>query len=181
MRATRKGHSLRLVRSLLFALPLVLLIGCAGPTPSPRMPAEVPTTLPSEEEAARVRVDATEAIPPQVEETRIAESEPESAPPAAPVPVPEREPEPAEVLAPAEISGYRVQVLATSSKTMAQKHAARLRPRFDDKVYVDYEGLLYKVRIGDCATQQEAEELRRRALDLGQEGAFVINAKVTPR
>ncbi len=181
MRATRKGHSLQLVRPLLYVLSLVLLIGCAGPPPSPRMPPEVPTTLPSEEEAARVREGASEAIPPQVEETRIAETEPDRALPPPPAPAPVIEPEPAPVTTSADIQGFRVQVFATSSKTLAQQHAARLRPRFDEKVYVDYEGLLYKVRIGDCATLQQAKELRRQTLDLGQEGAFVVSAKVSPR
>ena len=48
-------------------------------------------------------------------------------------------------------------------------------------VYVEHEGLLYKVQVGDCLSRDEAETLRREAVGLGLEGAFIVDALVNTR
>jgi hypothetical protein len=49
---------------------------------------------------------------------------------------------------------------------------------FADPVYVTADGALYKVQVGNCATHEQADALRRTALALGYEGAFVVEALI---
>lgn len=95
----------------------------------------------------------------------------------------------------AEVAGYRVQVLATLDPTEAQAMEARLRNWWsrrsgmlspdstlpaEMKVYRLYRQPYYRIRIGDLARREEAEELLSmvsRAFD----GAFVVPDRVTIR
>lgn len=145
-------------------MPVALLVfylgkGCASKSPPP--PPMYPSTLPSEEEARRVRREAREALA----QPRAAQAEP-SSPDSAAKPQPRL------------IDGYRVQILATSEEARAQRAADAVRSRLGEAAYVEYEGLLYKVRIGDCASWTEAERLRKRLLDAGFEGAFIVRTRI---
>jgi cell division septation protein DedD len=154
-------------------------IGCAQ-KPVPRVPPEIPTALPSEEEAQRVRETTRETIPllPQGERGLGGEDLP---PPPADTTQAAVAPEPA---APAEAQtryGYRVQLFATSREDLARQRAEEYQKLFEEKVYVEYEGLLYKVRVGDCLSHEEASALRRKAVGLGHTGAFTVDTQVNVR
>ena len=155
----------------IICLSLLLLIatGCSQ-KPVPQIPPEIPTALPSEEEAQRVREETRETIPllPQGER----DLELEEAPPAEEV---ELSAEPQTRL------GYRVQLFATSREELAKSRAAEFQEQFDEKVHIEYEGLLYKVRVGDCLSRDEARALRRKAVGLGYDGAFAVDTQVNVR
>ena len=166
---TRRRSGRALVPALLVGIAAILLAsgGCGRRTASPPVPPDVPHTLPSEEEAQRIREGAPEAIP--VPAGEGAAARPDSAP-AAPVPD-EAGTRP----------GYRVQVFATADPALAEKRAGEMRELFEEEVYVEFDGELFKVRVGDCTSRDEAANLRRRALGFGLEGAFVVDARVRER
>jgi cell division septation protein DedD len=153
--------------------------GCAQKQ-VPRVPPEIPTALPSEEEAQRVRETTRETIPllPQGERGMGGEDLP-------PPPVDTTEaPTAPQPVTPAEAQtryGYRVQLFATSREDLARQRAEEYQKLFDEKVYVEYEGLLYKVRVGDCLSHDEASALRRKAVGLGHTGAFTVDTQVNVR
>ena len=154
---------------------LLVLAGCGG-KPAPRVPPDLPQTLPSEEEAQKVRKGAREAIPilPEGERGLSGEDLPrgvEAAEPAA---------ESAEAQLPKRY-GYRVQLFATSKRELAEERADEFRQLFDENVYVEFEGILYKVRVGDCLGRDDADALRRRAVGLGLEGVFIVDTLVFVR
>ncbi len=154
----------------MIGLAAILLAGgaCGRKAAPPRAPTDLPTRLPSEEEARRVREDARDAIP-LLPEGERGLGEEDLPPTAGEGEVPE---------AGATRYGYRVQVFATSDPELAEARAEEVRELFDERVYVEYEGLLYKVRVGDCPGRDEATALRRRVVGYGFEGAFIVDTQV---
>ena len=135
-------------------------------------PVEEEVTLPPVEE--EVTLPPPEEKPPVVEE-EVAVTPPvtEEAPPPPPPP-PTTE-------APRQVLGFRVQIFASSTEKGAQKVAQDAKSAFTEAVYVDYEVPYYKVRIGDCLTRGEARELRKRAIQLGYRGAFIVETEINLR
>ena len=81
-----------------------------------------------------------------------------------------------------QINGFRVQILATSNIETASLTEQEAADRFDKlghKTYLLFEAPLYKLRLGDCKTRQEAEQLREQALNFGYSGAFIVKTKIT--
>jgi hypothetical protein len=81
-----------------------------------------------------------------------------------------------------QMSGFRVQILATSNIETASLTEQEASDRFDklgQKTYLLFEAPLYKIRLGDCKTRQEAEQLREQALNFGYSGAFIVKTKIT--
>lgn len=152
------------------ALLLLTAIGC-GRQSAPRVPPDLPQTMPSAEEAQRAREDAREAIPILPEGERGLGRE--DLPPGAQATGEETEHP--------QRYGYRVQLFATSDRELAEEQAAEYRQTFDESIYVVFEGILYKVRAGDCVSRDEADALRREAIGLGCEGAFIIDTLVYVR
>jgi hypothetical protein len=79
-------------------------------------------------------------------------------------------------VSPPRSAAWSVQLLASSSLSVARERAGALAPYFPEPLSVDPVAGLFKVRVGRCATRGEAEALRRKALDLGLRGAFVVPA-----
>jgi hypothetical protein len=167
---------------ILLVIVLGMAIGCSSRQPAPQPAPDLPTLLPSEEEARQVREGARQAVP------ALPEGERGMGPDDLP-PTPEVRPggsageEP--VVPPREDAaeavkrlGYRVQIYAASDRELAQQRATEFEQYFDEKVYVIAEGLLYKIRIGNCVSRDEAEALRQKALSMGYEGAFVVSTTV---
>lgn len=145
---------------------LVLLLVAGGGCSSRRAhsaPPETPTQLPSEEEAERARGATREAIPVL----------PQGARDVSGGDVPSAAGDDGELR-----PGYRVQLFATADRELAEAHATEAREFFDEPVYVKAEGVLYKVHVGDCASRDEADALRRKALGLGHAGAFIVDALI---
>lgn len=85
---------------------------------------------------------------------------------------------------PAETVGYRVQIGAFEFETGkwggAQLWASQARAKFTEPVYVEFDAGLYKVRVGDLVTREEADILKAKAIQLGYAGAFVAETTITP-
>ena len=69
---------------------------------------------------------------------------------------------------------YRVQLHATTSKSVAEQRLESLARYFDEPLTIDYEGGLYKLRLGRYKSREDAEDARRSATSLGLEDAFVV-------
>lgn len=83
------------------------------------------------------------------------------------------EKEPPRVEEDASRMGYRVQIFATSSLEKAEAVAKQARAVFSERVYVEYSAPLYRVRVGDFSTKEQALELKEKAVQAGYEGAWV--------
>jgi len=79
---------------------------------------------------------------------------------------------------PAEVLGYRVQIFATTSQESADRLAEEARAKLIEGVYIEYLPPFYKVRVGDCLTQQEAQNLKERIINAGFQDAFVVETKI---
>lgn len=74
--------------------------------------------------------------------------------------------------------GYRVQIGAFTENGRAEERAEELQDLFREPIYVVHEGLLYKVQLGDFVSRDKADSARRRAIDLGLSGAFVVDTMI---
>ena len=65
---------------------------------------------------------------------------------------------------PVETAGYRVQIYSSNHQQMAKLEAMRLEKEMQEKldvpVYVSYTPPFWKVRLGDFATYEEAQEFK---------------------
>lgn len=144
--------------------------GCAGSRPAPP-PPDLPTAMPSEEERARTAPGAPSALPAPPIAIGPSGSLPPPASPADSLLTPE--PQNAR-------PGYSVQLLATGDPRFALERTREYREIFGLPVHVRQEGVLYKIRVGECRTREEAEALRRQALALGYADAFIVEAPIAP-
>lgn len=93
-------------------------------------------------------------------------------------------PAPADIPVPEEnqqVEGFRVQLFATNfieKATLEKKEAEYLFAEDQVAVYVEFDSPMYKVRVGDCQTRNEAENLRRLARRKGYPTAFIVKTKV---
>lgn len=76
------------------------------------------------------------------------------------------------------ILGFRVQVFATASKAKADEEAMEARAKLAEKAYVEFIPPLYKVRVGNCLTQKDAQDLKQRAIDKGYKTAFIVETRI---
>lgn len=76
------------------------------------------------------------------------------------------------------MQGYRVQLLATGDEPQAREAQKSAIFRFEEGVYLVFEAPLYKLRIGDCQTRREAEELRQKAVRNGFHDAWIVPSKI---
>lgn len=190
------------VRGGAIALVAVAILGCAGPRRTvPLPPAEADLTEPRPAPAGGVEIPLPpgaerlypsedprnapvpgqgEAFPPPsgaVPPPRPAASAPSpSAPPAARSAPPAAAP--ARAGARSGRSTFLVQVFASGSHETAGRRAEALSARFDRPVVIEEERGLFKVRIEAPGGRESAEELRRRAVELGFRDAFVIERSV---
>jgi hypothetical protein len=76
------------------------------------------------------------------------------------------------------VQGFRVQLLATGDESQAREAQKSAIFRFEEGVYLAFEPPLYKLRIGDCRTRKEAEELRQKAIRNGFDDAWIVPSKI---
>jgi hypothetical protein len=85
------------------------------------------------------------------------------------------------IIALKEITGFRVQILATKNIETASLFEQEASERFghlDHKTYLIFEAPLYKIRIGDCKERTQAEELRDLAMQYGYRESFIVKSKI---
>jgi hypothetical protein len=80
-----------------------------------------------------------------------------------------------------EVTGFRVQILATKNIETASLFEQEASERFghlDHKTYLIFEAPLYKIRLGDCKERPQAEELRDLAMQYGYRESFIVKTKI---
>jgi hypothetical protein len=80
-----------------------------------------------------------------------------------------------------EITGFRVQILATKNIETASLFEQEASERFEamgHHTYLIFEAPLYKIRLGDCQERSEAETLRDTALEYGYRESFIVKCKI---
>jgi hypothetical protein len=79
---------------------------------------------------------------------------------------------------PKTIPGFRVQVFASTSQVNAERVLQEARTLLGEKTYLEFTPPLYKVRVGNFLTQQEALSLKDRAIEKGYKAAFVVETDI---
>jgi len=105
-----------------------------------------------------------------------------SAPPSLPTSMPSEEearrvqPGAGEAIPKPEPAGavFRVQLLATADRALAERRAAEYGAELGAPARIDAEGALFKVRVGEYARREDAEALQARARARGHAEAFVV-------
>ncbi len=69
--------------------------------------------------------------------------------------------------------GYRVQIFTTENAAVADSFANQAERKLDMPVYKVYSPPYYKIRIGNCGTLDEAEELEKEIIKAGFE-TFIV-------
>jgi rare lipoprotein A len=141
----------------------------SSPTYDPQREAASPPPPAVEPEAA-----GTATPPPNLEvpeparfdgpEVRVQDL-PASAPPAAAAP-------------PATTTsggGYRVQVLASTDRSAAERLRREIETRLGEPVTVVYQAPHYKVRVGDCPTSEACRDLQERLRQSGYETVWIVS------
>jgi len=80
-----------------------------------------------------------------------------------------------------EINGFRIQILATNNiekASLAEQVAAERFKYEGHKTYLLFEAPLYKIRVGDCKTRQEADNVQALAKKYGYAEAFLVKSKI---
>lgn len=154
-----------------------LALGCAGGRPASKPVQDDKATyrLESEgqvaldESAIRREVDRVD----EFEEAPVAESA---------LPVEDVEViEPAVTAAPASsgsMPGYRVQIFASGSRTSAEAVRQAVASALDLSAYVEQVDGIYKVRVGDCPSRPEAEDVLQRCRRAGYSDAWIVSSSV---
>jgi len=81
-----------------------------------------------------------------------------------------------------EVNGFRVQIIATQNlekATLLEEEAKSQFAMSGHKTYLIFEAPLYKIRLGDFTTRNQADELKIQALRYGYREAFIVRTKVT--
>ncbi len=78
----------------------------------------------------------------------------------------------------AQETGWRVQIFNTNSKSKAQEKKLEIEDKLGLTVYEKYEPPYFKLRVGNCATRDEAEELLDEIQDHGFKDAWIVQSKI---
>jgi len=74
--------------------------------------------------------------------------------------------------------GYRVQLFASGEQENAKTYEMEVEMRLGIATYLEYLDGMYKVRVGDCRTRQEAENLRDQCRAAGYQDAWIVSTVV---
>ncbi len=80
---------------------------------------------------------------------------------------------------PGIVRGYRVQVSLSDDLREASRVMAEARERFEQEVYLEYDAPYYKVRVGDCSTERQGEELLQIARRIGYPDAWLVRTIIS--
>jgi hypothetical protein len=79
---------------------------------------------------------------------------------------------------PKTIDGFRVQVFVSVTEQVAEGARRAAEERLGVPAYVEWLEGMYKVRVGDCATREEATVLLRRCRETYYSDAYIVEAQV---
>jgi hypothetical protein len=74
--------------------------------------------------------------------------------------------------------GFRIQIYATRDLEKARNVAESARQLFNEKTYIEYQEPLYKVRIGDYPTREQAERMLYKVTSSGFEDAWLVETTI---
>lgn len=162
-----------------------LLPGSLDPSEeiTPEELASIPEPVPAATRAAAAApVTPVPKASAEVVEPRSAGGEGFPAPatassPSAPAPSSSPAPEPT----PPAVGGpwiWRVQILATPDRALAERVAREAEERLGTTSRVDSEPPLHKVRLGGFGSEGDAQILKQRAVEMGYPGAFRVKIRV---
>lgn len=76
-------------------------------------------------------------------------------------------------------TGYRVQICAVSDEDKARQVQREAILKFvNEDIYLIYDTPYYKVRVGNCATRLDADQLQQLATQKGFDDAWVVRTKI---
>ena len=78
------------------------------------------------------------------------------------------------------IEGFRVQVLATSSRENADRLRDELAIEYGKDIYIVFEAPNYKVRIGNFIDRRQAENSRLELIKKGYLSSWIIRTRIEP-
>jgi len=91
-----------------------------------------------------------------------------------PAPSPTPRPTPATPAAAGSTSGFRVQILAASDAAAAEQARADVESRLGLRAYVRFEAPYYKVRVGNCITNDDCQRLQDQLRTAGFATLWVV-------
>ncbi len=80
--------------------------------------------------------------------------------------------------APEMVDGFRVQIISTTDEITAREIRKHAILKQDMDVYLIFDSPYYKVRVGNCLTRSEADELQELLVKKGFLNAWVIRTRV---
>lgn len=80
--------------------------------------------------------------------------------------------------APAQIRGFRVQLISTRNEEEARAVMRNAIISFAEPVYRDYDNPYYKIRVGDFKSRYDASKVQAQAIELGFQEAWVVRALI---
>jgi cell division septation protein DedD len=76
------------------------------------------------------------------------------------------------------MDGFRIQVFATGDEETAEAVREAGELKLGLPVYTEFVDGLYKIRVGNCPTREEAETLLKRCKDVGYGDAWIVETRV---
>jgi len=80
--------------------------------------------------------------------------------------------------APKTVDGFRVQVFASQSQDVAEAARRTAAARLGIPAYLEFVDGLYKVRVGDCRTREEAEGVLATCRSVFYKDAWIVETQV---
>lgn len=79
------------------------------------------------------------------------------------------------------VPGYRIQVFATGIRESAEQVKIAVETAIGERAYVERVDGIFKVRVGDCRSRPEAEDLLQRCRAAGYGDAWIVSSQVVYR
>jgi len=76
--------------------------------------------------------------------------------------------------------GFRVQLISTREEAEARLLRRDALLAFEENVYLIYDDPYYKLRVGDCLSRYEADQLQEAAVERGFLESWVVRTMVKP-
>jgi SPOR domain len=76
------------------------------------------------------------------------------------------------------VEGWRIQVMSLSTRTYAEQAARRISAKTSYEAYIDEENGLFKIRVGNFRSRDEAAIARSNVVANGYDGAFPVKTMI---
>jgi cell division septation protein DedD len=138
----------------------------------------IPPLMPREVRKEADRVDSYEDLPVTEQPVEVETVEPVTPPPTRPEGTSSIDPTKSPGPPPKTMDGYRIQVFASGSEDVARSAEQAAEVRLGMAAYVELIDGIYKVRVGDCPTREEADALLKKCREAGYGDAWVAVTRI---